>query len=90
MQYFYIYLLLINAVSLVIMHIDKRNARRNLWRVPERSLFILTWIGGSLGILMGMRLFRHKTLHLKFSLGVPCILALQIVAALCIYSFIKK
>ena len=90
MNYFLAYLLLINAISLGIMHIDKRNARQNLWRVPERRLFFLACIGGSLGSLLGMRLFRHKTKHTKFTLGVPCILAIQAVVALCVYLFIKK
>lgn len=90
MHYFLAYLLLINAISLAIMHIDKRNARQNLWRISERRLLFLTCIGGTLGILLGMRLFRHKTKHTKFTLGVPCILAIQMVAALCVYLFIKK
>ena len=90
MQYFLAYLLLINAISLGIMLVDKRKAQQNLWRVPERQLLFFACIGGSLGILMGMQLFRHKTKHIKFTLGVPCILAIQIVAILCLYMFIKK
>ena len=90
MHYFLAYLLLINAISIAIMHIDKRKAQQNLLRIPERQLLFLACIGGSLGILIGMRLFRHKTKHVKFTLGVPCILAIQVVAALCVYLFIKK
>ena len=74
-----VYLILINAAGLVLMLVDKRKARRKAWRIPEATL--LTWavLGGSIGSLMGMYLFRHKTRHLKFTLGVPLILAIQIV-----------
>lgn len=79
MKYFIIYLLIINALSFFLMLADKRKARKNLWRIPERTLLLSAVIGGSLGCLAGMYVFRHKTLHLKFTIGVPVILALQIV-----------
>ena len=74
-----LYLLIINAVNFVLMLIDKYKAKNNLWRIPEQTLLLIAALGGSLGTLMGMRLFRHKTLHLKFSLGVPALLVLHIV-----------
>ncbi len=73
-----LYLIIVNAVGLLLMLADKRKAMKNAWRIPEATLMTVALIGGSLGITTGMRLFRHKTLHLKFSLGVPVILAVQI------------
>ncbi len=73
-----VYLLLINAVSFVLMLADKRKALKNLWRIPESTLLTAAAFGGSIGALAGMYRFRHKTKHLKFTLGVPLILAAQI------------
>ncbi len=84
-----IYLLLINAAGFLIMRIDKQRARKNKWRIPERTLMALAILGGSLGILGGMYAFRHKTKHMKFTLGVPIILALQILTAVVIFCFIQ-
>ena len=78
MNLFHWYLLLINAAAFVLMLADKHKARKNLWRIPERVLMGTAILGGSLGVLMGMRIFRHKTQHLKFSIGVPILLAVQI------------
>ncbi len=74
-----VYLVLINAASLFIMLVDKIRARKNFWRVPEALLLGICAIGGSLGGLMGMKLFRHKTRHPQFSVGIPVMLALHIV-----------
>ena len=73
-----IYLLIINAAAMLVMLADKLAARKNLWRIPERTLLALAILGGSVGALLAMYDFRHKNLHLKFSLGLPVILALQI------------
>lgn len=73
-----IYILLINLIAFVVFGIDKRKARKGQWRVPESTLFILALIGGSIGALLGMLAFRHKTKHRKFTIGIPLILALQI------------
>lgn len=75
------YLFLINAVGFVLMLVDKRKARKNLWRIPEATLMTAAALGGSIGCLAGMYTFRHKTKHLNFTLGIPMILALQIAAA---------
>lgn len=72
------YLLLINAIAFLLMLADKRKAKKNLWRVPESTLLLSAALGGSIGALAGMYTFRHKTKHLKFTLGVPAILAAQI------------
>lgn len=81
-----VYLFLINALGLVLMLADKRKAQKNRWRIPERTLLAVAILGGSLGTIAGMHLFRHKTKHLKFSLGLPVILALQILLAVILLS----
>jgi uncharacterized membrane protein YsdA (DUF1294 family) len=81
MKLFQIYLLLINALAFLLMLIDKYKAKKNLWRIRESTLLLIAAIGGSIGALAGMYTFRHKTKHLKFTLGIPVILVLQIVAA---------
>ena len=78
MKYFFLYLLLINAAAFVLMLVDKIKAKKNRWRIPERTLISSAVLGGSIGALMGMYTFRHKTRHLKFTLGVPAILIAQI------------
>ena len=88
MKYLALYLLIINALGFVIMHADKQKARKDLWRIPETTLFAVAFLGGSLGCFMGMRLFRHKTKHLKFSLGLPLLLAVQIIALILMISYI--
>ncbi len=76
-----LYLLLINAIGFVLMLADKQKARKNRWRIPERTLMLTAALGGSIGSLLGMYLFRHKTRHLKFTLGIPAILVAQLFAA---------
>ena len=73
-----IYLLIMNALGFLLMLADKHKARKNLWRIPERVLMGTAILGGSLGVFMGMRICRHKTLHPKFSIGVPILLAVHI------------
>ena len=75
------YLLIINAIAFFLMLADKQNARKKKWRIPEATLIGVAVIGGSVGALAGMYTFRHKTKHPKFTIGVPVILALQIVLA---------
>ena len=72
------YLAIINAVAIAAYGWDKLCAIRKWWRVPELMLLGLAAIGGSVGALVAMKLFHHKTLHLKFKYGVPLILALQV------------
>ena len=71
------YLLIINAAGFLLMLVDKWKAKKNRWRVRESTLLIVAALGGSIGSLAGMYLFRHKTQHLKFTLGIPLILAAQ-------------
>ncbi len=85
MKYIAIYLILINALSLLLMLIDKFKAKKKLWRIPEKVLLGVCAIGGSIGGLLGMKLFHHKTLHPQFSIGIPVMLALQIVLAVVLF-----
>ena len=82
------YLLIINAIAFILMLVDKIKARNNLWRIRESTLILSAVLGGSLGALGGMYLFRHKTLHPLFTIGIPVILALQIAAALFIMLYL--
>ena len=81
MKDFLAYLLLINAAAFLLTLADKRKAKKNRWRIPERTLIGSAVLGGSVGALLGMYTFRHKTKHLKFTLGVPAILIAQLALA---------
>ena len=72
------YFLAINFVAFIVYGIDKLKARKNLWRIPETTLLLLAVIGGSVGAWLGMRVWHHKTMHLKFKYGVPIILVAQV------------
>ena len=78
MQYFLFYLLIINAVAFVLMLSDKEKAKKKKFRIPEATLMWSAVLGGSIGAWLGMQAFRHKTRHKKFTLGIPGILAAQI------------
>lgn len=64
------------------MHIDKRKAQKNQWRIPENNLMLIGVIGGSIGIWLGMQKARHKTKHMKFVIGIPVIVILQMIGAI--------
>ena len=84
------YLLIINAAGLLLMLVDKWKAKKNRWRVRESTLLLIAALGGSVGSLAGMYLFRHKTLHLKFTVGIPVILAGQCVLAVVVMALAAK
>lgn len=89
-SYIILYLVIINFIGFLIMGIDKRKARKRAWRIPESTLFVIALIGGSLGSLIGMHLFRHKTRHWYFLYGIPAILLIQAAAiVVLIYSPIQ-
>lgn len=79
-----LYLLIVNAAAFALMLADKIKAKKNAWRIPEKVLFFAAIIGGSIGSLLGMYLFRHKTKHFLFIFGLPLILAIQVLAAVLI------
>ncbi|MCX7773707.1 MAG: DUF1294 domain-containing protein [Clostridia bacterium] len=72
-----IYLVAINLIAFIICLLDKIKAVRHKWRIPEKTLFLLAAIGGSVGLFLSMRIFRHKTKHLSFVLGIPAIILVQ-------------
>lgn len=76
------YLVSLNLIGFALMGIDKRRAVKKLWRIPESTLFIIALIGGSIGSIIGMRVFHHKTRHWYFVYGMPAILLLQIAAVI--------
>lgn len=90
MKFLLAYLFIINAAGFGLMLADKYRARKNLWRIPERTLMTVATLGGSIGSLAGMYLVRHKTRHPKFTIGIPVILALQIVAAVVVMARMAK
>ncbi len=73
-----IYFVIINIVGFALMGIDKRKAIKRAFRIPEATLFIVALIGGSIGSILGMQVFRHKTRHWYFVFGMPAILVVQI------------
>ena len=74
-----IYLLIVNLIGILIMYIDKKKAKYGRWRIPEKTLLIVALFGGSIGTMIGMYLFRHKTQKIKFTLGFPTILISEII-----------
>ncbi|RDU23940.1 DUF1294 domain-containing protein [Anaerosacchariphilus polymeriproducens] len=82
------YLFGMNLTAFVSMKLDKDKARKHQWRIPEKTLFILALLGGSVGSIFGMRIFHHKTKHLHFIIGMPIILFFQILLlSLLFFSF---
>lgn len=83
-----IYFILINILGFSLMGIDKYKAKKHLWRIPEKTLFLASILGGSVGTLAGMYAFHHKTRHWYFVIGMPAILILQ--AALVIWLHLPR
>ncbi len=81
-----LYLIIVNLVGFAIMGIDKKRAIRGAWRISEASLFFTAIIGGSLGCILGMQHFRHKTKHWYFKYGMPAIFILQV----CLFVFLYR
>ena len=79
MKLFLIYLAVVNLAAFALMGVDKRRAERGAWRIPERTLFLPAILGGSPGAILGMQVFRHKTRHRQFAVGIPLILLVQLV-----------
>jgi uncharacterized membrane protein YsdA (DUF1294 family) len=77
-MYLTIYLVAINLIGFFIMGIDKYKAKKGYWRTPEKTLFTITLLGGGIGTIAGMYLFRHKTKKLRFTIGFPTILIAEV------------
>lgn len=79
------YLLIINLLTFAVYGIDKAKAKKGAWRIPEKTLLLLAVIGGSIGAWLGIRLWRHKTMHPQFKWGVPLILLIQLALSVCYF-----
>lgn len=80
------YVVIINLIGFIVMGIDKRRAKKHAFRIPEATLFTIAIIGGSIGSIVGMRYFHHKTRHWYFVYGMPFILFLQLALLIFIYN----
>ena len=78
-KYFIIYLIAINIITFLVMGLDKWKAKRGSWRIQEATLFGLVLFGGGVGGILGMSVFRHKTKKLKFKIGFPMILIIEVI-----------
>ena len=74
-----IYFVLVNLIAFIMYGVDKKKAIKHKWRIPEHDLILVAVLGGSIGALLGMKAFRHKTKHPKFFIGVPAILIVQLI-----------
>ena len=83
------WILLINLIGIFAMKMDKRKAQKNLWRIPEKTLFLIAALGGSLGCIYGMYHFRHKTQHASFRYGLPLIFFTELGLFLCLYKVLS-
>ena len=88
-KFLFLYLVIINLLSVFVCIFDKQRAVKGGWRVPEKTLFFLCFMGGSILMLITMKTIRHKTLHKRFMLGIPLIIILQIALAILILSKIS-
>ena len=83
-----IYLAIINLISIIVTISDKSRSKKNKWRVKEKTLFTLAFLGGSISMYITMRIIRHKTKHLSFMLGIPAIIVLQFILVCFIWRII--
>ena len=74
----------VNVITFVVYGIDKLKAKKGKWRVPETTLLLLAIVGGSVGAWCGVKVWHHKTMHLKFKYGIPLIMAVQVGLLLCL------
>ena len=88
-QMIILYVLIINLIGFFIMGIDKFKAKKGFWRTPEKTIFTITLLGGGIGTVTGMYLFRHKTKKMKFTIGLPTILISEIVLIVYFMFFYK-
>lgn len=77
-----IYFIVMNLIGFFIMWLDKRKAKKGVWRIPEKTLFIITALGGGIGTTAGMYAFRHKTQKIQFVIGLPFITILEIITVI--------
>ena len=78
MKVIYTSIAILNVITFLVYGIDKWKAKKERWRIPESTLLLLAVVGGSIGALLGMKVWHHKTMHKKFKYGIPLIIVLQI------------
>ncbi len=88
MKILIIYLVIINALTFLLMLIDKQKAKKNRWRIRESTLLGCSFIGGSVGGMLGMYLLRHKTLHKRFAIGIPLMFVAHLVALYLLWPYL--
>lgn len=89
MKYLLIYLAILSVLAFIMMGSDKKRAKCHERRIPEATLLLTAVAGGGLGALLGMLLFRHKTRHAAFAIGLPVIFLLQVICIYCAYTFLR-
>jgi len=85
-EIYWVYPVMINMIAFVMVGRDKRKSQKNKWRTPESSFFVIGLLGGAIGVYLGMQLFRHKTKHRKFTVGIPLLIILN---CLYVYAVLK-
>ena len=88
MDYLLYYLCIINLIGFLAFWLDKRKAQKGQWRIPEKRLFLFAFLGGGIGCTLGMKVFRHKTKHLSFVIGIPMIMTVELIAITIIVYFL--
>lgn len=88
MYYFVIYLIIISIFAIVVTAVDKINAVHHKWRISEAALLIISALGGGIAMYITMLIIRHKTRKLKFMLGIPLIIIIELAAALAVYNYV--
>lgn len=81
---------IISIIGFILPPVDKSKARKNKWRIRERTLFIVSALGGSVAMYISMRIFHHKTKHKRFMIGIPVIIILQLGAVFAIWYFFMR
>ena len=81
-----IFMAFMSIIGFILMGIDKVKAKKGAWRIPEKTLLGIAFVGGGVGVWLGMELFRHKTKHLHFKLGVPIITLLEFIAVCYVFT----
>ena len=82
------YLIIINLIAMIVTIVDKKKAQKDKWRVKEKTLFVMSVMGGSLAMYMTMLKIRHKTKKLKFMIGIPLIFIIQVVLLVLLYLYV--
>ena len=82
------YLIIINLIAMIVTIVDKKKAQKDKWRVKEKTLFVMSAMGGSLAMYMTMLKIRHKTKKLKFMIGIPLIFIIQVVLLVLLYLYV--